>query len=179
LDQEEGPHRLRAEELWRQEKPAGDRRWLSPQGGHQEAEVVIEIHPANQPFDGTTCHICHRGQIYPAELFQLHLGLLKLVVCHGCLEELSLQAQLFVMVSKPNPVVNELPTVVALKEALLDVLTQACHEDDGVFDTMALSSYQSGWSLAVRLGIAEEVGESYGRRGFYRPKWDEINGAKS
>lgn len=63
-----------------------------------------------------------------------------------------------------------------LEEALLEALTQGCHDDDGVFDTMALSAYRSGWDLCVRLGIAEVVEEGYGRRGFYRPLWEKLGG---
>jgi hypothetical protein len=64
-----------------------------------------------------------------------------------------------------------------LRETLLDVLTQACHESGGLFDTGALSAYRDGWELAVELGIAERDGDLVGRRGFYRPRWDCIERA--
>jgi len=70
--------------------------------------------------------------------------------------------------------------IAELAEALLDVLCQACFytgshvEQDGWYDTGALSAYRDGWELAVDLGLAERDGELVGRRGFYRPKWDAL-----
>ena len=63
-------------------------------------------------------------------------------------------------------------------QLLIEMVAQACHgeEEPGtgiVYDSVALTTYYIVFNYLVEAGLAEFVGEQYGRRCFIRLLWPE------
>ena len=62
----------------------------------------------------------------------------------------------------------------ALRECVMDLVNQHCfdREDDGILDSMGLSTNSEAFELLVQAGLAEYAREGYGRRQFIKLKND-------
>jgi hypothetical protein len=62
-----------------------------------EYDDAIQIHAANVPFDGTRCNACGASSWRDGPpMYKIDIGLVKLLLCYGCLEILSKLTKVFV-----------------------------------------------------------------------------------